>query len=289
MIRNDFIVSVKKRTSYCAPVGFSMRCKAGFTLIELLVVIAIIAILAAMLLPALAKAKGRAQAISCMSNTKQLMLGWMLHATDNSDRLMDGKPVDEGGMGWLPTSFGNTNSAALVDSQQSQMANYVKSSAVWKCPADTYSKPGIPGPRVRSLAMNAALAVGIEVDDTAPTTLGRTYLRRASKMSDLNKPGPVMVYVFLDEHPDSINDAIFHVIAGRTLANAEWRDLPANQHYGCGANFSYADGHSEIRKWVERSGASATCRPVTYTDLPNLSVRGSKDYQWINDRMPYTQ
>src|SRR5688572_4483724 len=288
-MRNEQFAFVQNRIPGGARIHRSVERVRGFTLIELLVVIAIIAILAAMLLPALAKAKGRAQAISCMSNTKQLMLGWLLHATDNGDRLMDGKPVDEGGMGWLPTSFGNTNSAALVDSQQSQMANYVKSSAVWKCPADTYSRPGVPGPRVRSLAMNAALAVGIEVDDTAPTTLGRTYLKHASKMSDLNKPGPVMVYVFLDEHPDSINDAIFHVIAGRTLANAEWRDLPANQHYGCGANFSFADGHSEIKKWVEKSGASATCRPVTYTDLPNLSVRGSKDYQWINDRMPYTQ
>lgn len=108
-------------------------------------------------------------------------------------------------------------------------------------------------------------------------------------MSDLAKPGPVMVFVFLDEHPDSINDALFMTIAGRDLSNAEWQDLPANQHYGCGANFSFADGHSEIKKWVEKSGPSATCRPVTYTDLPNLPVRGSKDYLWVNDRMPYTQ
>lgn len=262
--------------------------KAGFTLIELLVVIAIIAILASMLLPALAKSKGKAQAISCMSNTRQLMIGWLLHATDNQDRLMTGRPV-EGGMGWLPSSLDNTNSALLINPEQSQMANYVKSTGVWKCPADNYMKSGVPGPRVRSLAMNAGLAVGIEVDPNAPTTLGRTYLKRATKMQELNRPGPSMVFVFLDEHPDSINDSLFHVIAGRTLADAEWRDLPANQHYGCGANFSFADGHSEIRKWVEKSGANATCRPVTYTDLPNLSVRASKDYVWVNDRMPYTQ
>jgi len=264
------------------PVSFA------FTLIELLVVIAIIAILAAMLLPALAKAKGRAHAISCMSNTRQLMIGWILHATDNQDALMSNRPV-EGGMGWLASSFDNTNASLMIDPQQSQMANYVRAAGVWKCPADSYSKSGVPGPRVRSLAMNAGLAVGIEVDPNAPTTLGRTYLKRAAKMTDLNRPGPSMVFVFLDEHPDSINDSLFHVIAGRSLADAEWRDLPASQHYGGGANFSFADGHSEIRKWLEKSGANATFRPVTYADMPNLSVRASRDYVWVNDRMPYTQ
>ena len=272
-------------------IGHPAQRRTGFTLIELLVVIAIIAILAAMLLPALARAKGRAQAISCMSNTKQLMLGWLLHATDNGDVLMAGKPVDEGGMGWLPSSFGNTNAAALIDPQQSQMANYIKSSSVWKCPADNYVKGGVPAPRVRSLSMNGVLGNGLGTtpDPPGPGNGYRTYYKKATKMSQLLKPGPVMVFVFLDEHPDSINDALFMTIAGRDLSTAEWQDLPANQHYGCGANFSFADGHSEIRKWLEKSGASATCRPVTFTDLPNLSVRGSRDYLWVNDRMPYTQ
>ena len=253
--------------------------KKGFTLIELLVVIAIIAILAAMLLPALAKAKGRAQAVSCQSNTKQLLLGWMLFVDDNDDRLPAG--LVGGGMDWT------ANSAKLINANDSPLANYVKSAGVYKCPSDKYMSAANPGPRVRSTAFNAALGGNPQIETGTPYP-GRTYFA-ARKSSDLVKPGPAMIWVTLDEHPDSINDAVFHLIEGRLPTQAEWRDLPANQHYGCGANFSFADGHSEIRKWVEKSGASATCRPVTYTDLPNLQVRGSKDYQWVNDRMPYTQ
>jgi prepilin-type processing-associated H-X9-DG protein len=165
------------------------------------------------------------------------------------------------------------------------MASYIKSHLVYKCPADGYVKSGVPGPRVRSLSMNAALlGIKITIENQIPN---RTYFS-ATKMAQLARPGPAMIFVALDEHPDSINDSVFHVIAGRSIANAEWRDVPASYHNGaCG--FTFADGHSEIKKWLERSGDKATVLPVKYQDLGNIPVRGSRDYVWVNDRMPYTE
>jgi prepilin-type processing-associated H-X9-DG protein len=103
------------------------------------------------------------------------------------------------------------------------------------------------------------------------------------KQSQLVKPGPSLVFVILDEHPDSINDAVFHVLEGRLPSSAEWRDLPASYHYGGGANFSFADGHSEIRKWKDPD----TIQPVKRIDLPNIPDPQSVDYEWVDDRCPY--
>jgi prepilin-type processing-associated H-X9-DG protein len=166
------------------------------------------------------------------------------------------------------------------------LGSYVKSSLVWKCPADNYKSAANPGPRVRSLSMNAAL--GNKADVTGQQFPGRTYIQTTTKLTELVKPGPAMVYVFLDEHPDSINDALFVMLAGRPPVAAEWRDLPASQHCG-GGNLSFVDGHSEIHKWLEKDGPIATVRPVTYMNLPNLPCRNSRDYAWMNDRMPYTE
>lgn len=253
--------------------------RQGFTLIELLVVIAIIAILAALLLPALAKAKGRAHAIACMNNTRQLMLGWLMYSTDNDDKLV-GNPGSgswvAGAMDWtqLPD---NTNLAKLLDPAQSRIAAYVRSAAIFKCPSDKYQSPNNRGPRVRSLAMNAALGGNVTIQNQIP---GRTHFS-ATALSQLTRPADT--WVMLDEHPDSINDGAFHVIAGLTLATAQWRDLPASYHYGGGANFSYADGHSGIRKWLD----GRTIQPVKYVDFASMAVRGSVDYEWINNGMPY--
>ena len=241
-----------------------------------------------MLMPALAKAKGKAEAISCMSNTKQLMLGWLMFSTDNEDRLMPngvGGHWVAGQMDWYTTPD-NTNTLKLLDSQQSLIANYVKSTGVWKCPADKYTsavqKSAGMRDRVRSVAMNAALGGSPTIETaTAPVT-GRTYFA-ARKQSDLLKPGPAMIWVTLDEHPDSINDGVFHLLEGRTKLTAEWRDLPASYHYGGGCNFSFADGHSEIKKWKD----ARTKQPIKFRDWQNLTVRDSEDYVWMNDRMPY--
>ena len=265
--------------------------RTGFTLIELLVVIAIIAILAAMLLPALAKAKGKAEAISCMSNTKQLMLGWLMFSTDNEERLIPngvttvpgmGSRWVDGGMDWT-TASDNTNTFKLIDAQQSVIANYVKSTGVWKCPSDKFNSPAQRtagmSPRVRSVSMNAALGGNPQIDNQI---VGRIYFA-ARKQSDLLKPGPAMTWVTLDEHPDSINDAVFHLVEGRLKTTAEWRDLPASYHYGGGANLSFADGHSEIKKWRD----SRTKQPIKFVDWPSTPVRDSEDYVWMNDRVPY--
>lgn len=261
------------------------RRAIAFTLIELLVVIAIIAILAAMLLPALAKAKAKAHAISCLNNTKQLTLGWVIYTGDNNGVLNMGKPVD-GDIGWGTSRVSDmTNSFLLVDPKVSPMANYVKSAPVWKCPADNYMKTGLPGPRVRSIAMNGGV-LGASLNLTGATyPAGRTYFS-ANKESQLFRASEVWVCV--DEHPDSINDSLFMVNPGRPPNLYIWRDLPASFHSG-GGSFSFADGHSEIKKWQETSGTISTIRPVTYTDWTDTIVRNSRDYEWINDRMPYSQ
>jgi prepilin-type N-terminal cleavage/methylation domain-containing protein/prepilin-type processing-associated H-X9-DG protein len=256
------------------------RRQSAFTLIELLVVIAIIAILAAMLLPALSKAKGRAHGVACLNNTKQIMLGWMLYLGDNDDKIPP--KIVSNGQDWT-VNPDNTNSFKLVDSDPangSLLGPYVKSPGVYKCPADVFKSPLNPGPRVLSTAASASL--GNKPTIVNDPSLGRTYFG-ATKLSQLIRPGAAMTFVTLDEHPDSIDDAVFHTICGLSKSGAQFRNIPASYHYGGGCNFSFADGHSEIKKWKD----PRTVIPVTYTKIGNINVPGSPDYEWIDDRLPY--
>jgi prepilin-type N-terminal cleavage/methylation domain-containing protein/prepilin-type processing-associated H-X9-DG protein len=260
----------------------------GFTLIELLVVIAIIAILAGMLLPALAKAKSKSQGIFCLNNTKQLMLAWRFYADDNLDTLVSSEtlaanlnPLKRPNWvtGTLDFSANAANWDITVDLLKSPIIKYVNNSTpVFKCPADRATVKNNKGqrvPRIRSNSMSQTFGKG----DWLPVPTYRIF----AKSSDITTPPPVRCWVLLDEHPDSINDAAFAVKMATTFASTQMIDFPASYHNGaCG--FSFADGHSEIKKWVD----GRTKAKVTYTGASGLTLNVSQpnnpDIMWMSER-----
>src|ERR1043166_1270599 len=252
------------------------KSRAGFTLIELLVVIAIIAILAAMLLPALAKAKQKGQGVMCLSNGRQMTLAWAMYYHDNNARLVYNKPSFSTDLdNWVGNVLSWGNSTQNTDTsliKQAKLGPYVsKSVGVFKCPADIV--PSDAGPRTRSLAMNAF--VGDKGDGGSINTLWRQFL----KAGDCRQPAGI--FVFLDEHPDRLNDGWFVFCnAADPSERSVWSDLSASYHNGaCG--FSFADCHSEIKKWL----ASTTKRDVlkNTTGFPVSVGSDTRDIAWVAD------
>ncbi|MGI8966647.1 MAG: type II secretion system protein [Limisphaerales bacterium] len=257
---------------------------AGFTLIELLVVIAIIAILAGMLLPALAKAKTKAEGIKCLSDLKQMQYAEIMYAADANDA----PPPNAGAYivgtnnwctGVMDWNFApaNTNRDYIINSV---LGPYVaKSLGIYKCPADKI--PARNGERVRSISMNAF--VGNYEGTTASLSPGFKVYK---KMSQVTKPA--MTWLFLDEHPDSINDCFFYVkMAPPTATSWTWDDIPASYHNGA-AGFTFIDGHGEIKKWLVRSGSLSTVQPIRKGAclLSGQTVTGGNglDLKWLQDR-----
>jgi prepilin-type processing-associated H-X9-DG protein len=251
-------------------------------LIELLVVIAIIAILAAMLLPSLTKAKLKAQGAHCLSNLRQLELGWLMYAHDNRDFLPGDKWQDEANhipndgnwiTGWLtplgspPNNTDNTNINYLLDPTYSQVGPYVKNAGVYKCVADksTALVNGAQLPRVRSMSMNCWMG------PNSPAWNGEPF-QVFAKLTSILTPSPSDGIVFIDERSDSIDDGYFAI----DEVTAQLVNLPAGYHNSA-SGVTFADGHAEIHKW--RDGRTLPSLSTSFQKF--VSCPGSLDLLWL--------
>jgi prepilin-type N-terminal cleavage/methylation domain-containing protein/prepilin-type processing-associated H-X9-DG protein len=278
--------------SHISPRGGVFFRERAFTLLELLAVMAIIGVLGMVLLPALARSKSPNHALTCMNNGKQILAAVLLYAADNNDFWPPNEVSDPcwvaGGLDFNPGNPVNTDLSGLTNQAHSKLGAYVGLPTVYKCPADKAAlRIGAQFvPRVRSVSMSGAVGTkwtvpGQPVDgewlDGGPNP-GQTVWKTYGKTSQMNAPTPANLFVIMDEHPDSINDAAIHVECSLTGGSAKIIDYPASYH-DLGAGVSFADGHAEIHKWRD----PRTSPPATYTGtLPlNVSSANNPDVTWL--------